>query len=183
MQPLEWWGLTRLRKVTLAELPEGMRLLEVGAGTGLNFRFYPRLASGVASELSFKMLSIASEKQERPRDVKLVQSAAERLPFSNDAFDAAFATLAFCSVESPQRGFMELRRVVKSGGKVVLLEHVRPQGLLGYLFDALNLVTATLFEDHCNRRTADEACRAGLEVMRVENYLFGVVQIIVCRIA
>jgi hypothetical protein len=60
---------------------------------------------------------------------------------------------------------------------------VRPEGLLGYAFDALSLLTVPLFEDHFNRRTAEEAARAGLDVRRVEEHLRGVVQLIVCEVS
>ncbi len=181
--PFERRWLGRLRAEALGELPPDARLLEVGAGTGLNFAHYPRGASGVASEPSREMLLIAREKRERPRGVRLVQSRAEALPFGDAAFDAAFATLVFCSVTSPAQAFAELRRVVRAGGLVVLLEHVRPEGLLGYAFDALSLLTVPLFEDHFNRRTAEEARRAGLLLRRVERRLGGVVQIIVCEVS
>jgi phosphatidylethanolamine/phosphatidyl-N-methylethanolamine N-methyltransferase len=180
--PLERRWLGRLRAEALAELPEGAKLLEVGAGTGLNFAHYPRGARGVASEPSREMLRVASEKPERPSGVRLVQASAEALPFGDDAFDAAFATLVFCSVASPARAFEELRRVVRAGGKVVLLEHVRPAGLLGHAFDALSLLTVPLFEDHFNRRTAEEARRAGLLLRSVGRRLGGVVQLIVCEV-
>lgn len=185
MRPLERWGLQRLRAAAFGELPEGARLLEVGAGTGLNFRFYPRGARGVASEPSAEMLKLASAKPERraaTAGVRLVQARAEQLPFADGSFDAACATLVFCSVARPARAFAELRRVVRAGGAVVLLEHVRPGGALGYVFDALSRLTVALFEDHFNRRTADEARRAGLRVLRVERHLLGVIQIIVCRV-
>ena len=181
MSPLERLGLARLRAATLRELPTRGCLLEVGAGTGANFSFYPAEARGVASEPSRAMLDIALTKR-CPPHIHLVQTAAEQLPFADNAFDAAFATLVFCSVLSPAAAFRELRRVVRPGGTVALLEHVRPEGPLGYVFDALSKLTVALFEDHFNRRTALEAERAGLRVVRVERHLFGVVQIIVCRV-
>jgi phosphatidylethanolamine/phosphatidyl-N-methylethanolamine N-methyltransferase len=179
--PFEKRFLSRLRAQTLAELPKESRVLEVGAGTGLNFPFYPRGVSGAASELSGEMLKIAGGKN-RPASIHLLQSSAEQLPFSPDSFDAAFATLVFCSVTSPRDAFLELRRVVRPGGTIVLLEHVRPNGLLGYFFDALNLLTVALFEDHFNRRTAQEASRAGLKLLRVERRALGIINIIVCRV-
>ncbi|MDQ3817322.1 MAG: methyltransferase domain-containing protein [Acidobacteriota bacterium] len=178
--PLERWGLARLRKETLESLPEESRVLEIGAGTGSNFPFYPAGARGVASELSCEMLKIACGKA-RPDGVHLVQAGAEQLPFPDASFDAAFATLVFCSVASPQKSFSELRRVVRPGGTVALLEHVRPKGILGPLFDALSLLTVALFEDHFNRRTAEEARRAGFQILRVDRRLLGIVNIIVCR--
>lgn len=179
--PLERWFLSRLRSKTLGYLPAAGRTLELGAGTGLNFVYYPDNAAGVATEPSRGMLNIAREKA-RPATVRLVQSCAERLPFADGSFDAAFATLVFCSLASPTEAFAELRRVVKQGGSVVLLEHVRPRGLLGPLFDLLNLITVPLFDDHFNRRTASGAQLAGLGVLRVEERMLGVINLIVCRV-
>ncbi|HEX8499023.1 MAG TPA: methyltransferase domain-containing protein [Pyrinomonadaceae bacterium] len=181
MRPLERAGLGRLRAAALAELPEGGSVLEVGAGTGANFAYYPRVARAACAEPSREMLLRARAKPERPAGAALVQAYAERLPFADDSFDAGFATLVFCSVKAPAEGLAELRRVVRAGGRVVLLEHVRPPGALGHAFDALSLLTVALFEDHFNRRTAEEARRAGLEVLRIESRLFGAVQLIVCR--
>ena len=182
MQPLERLGLARWRAAACSELPAVGRLLEVGAGTGLNFRHYPPHARGAAVELSFEMLRHARWKMERPANVALVQARAESLPFADDSFDAALATLVFCSVASPPMAFAELRRVVRAGGRVVLLEHVRPDNLLAPLFDLLNLCTVRLCEDHFNRRTALEATTAGLRVVRVERHLLGCVQLIVCEV-
>ena len=181
-RPLERAGLRRLRAAALAELPAGGRLLEVGAGTGANFAFYPRGARAACAEPSREMLLRAREKPERPAGAALVQAFAERLPFADGSFDAALATLVFCSVAVPAQGLAEMRRVVRAGGRVVLLEHVRPPGVLGYAFDALSLLTVPLFEDHFNRRTAEEARRAGLEIMSVRSHLLGAVQLIVCRV-
>ena len=179
--PLDRWFLARLRATTLRSLPEGARVLEIGTGTGLNFVFYPTNAVGVATEPSSGMLRIAREK-ERPDSVRLVQSCAEQLPFKNHSFDAAFATLVFCSLARPAEAFAELRRVVRPGGTVILLEHVRPSNLLGPVFDLLNLFTVPLFEDHVNRRTATDAKLAGLSLLRVEQSLLGIVNLIACRV-
>ncbi|HEX5705686.1 MAG TPA: methyltransferase domain-containing protein [Pyrinomonadaceae bacterium] len=182
MRPLERLFLARLRRETLRQLPTHARLLEVGAGTGANFSLYPAGASGAATEPSGEMLSRARARPERPREVSLVRATAERLPFADGAFDAAFATLVFCSVAEPRRALTELRRVVRRGGRVVLLEHVRPEGALGHVFDALSVLTVALIEDHFNRRTEDEARRAGLRVLSAERRCAGVFQIIVCEV-
>lgn len=181
IRPLDRWFLARLRSKTLSYLPNDARILEIGAGTGLNFVYYPDNALGVATEPSREMLALAARKQ-RPTGVKLLQSCAEALPFRNGTFDAAFATLVFCSVKSPAEAFLELRRVVRPGGTVLLLDHVRPDGLLGPLFDLLNLLTVPLFDDHFNRRTADEARAAGLNVLKVEKSLLGIINLITCRV-
>lgn len=181
VRPLDRWFLARLRANTLRYLPEGARVLEIGAGTGLNFVFYPPNTLGVASEPSGEMLRRAAEK-DRPENVRLVQSCAEQIPFKNNTFDAAFATLVFCSVAHPDTAFNELRRVVKPGGIVLLLEHVRPNGLLGPVFDLLNLLTVPLFDDHFNRRTAAAAEAAGLKIVKIEKSLLGIINLIACRV-
>ena len=181
MRPLDRWFLARLRATTLRYLPEGARVLELGAGTGLNFVFYPTNMEAVATEPSSGMLRLAKEKK-KPERVRLIQSCAEHLPFKSNSFDAAFATLVFCSLARPAKAFSELRRVVKSGGTVILLEHVRPSGLLGPFFDLLNLITVPLFDDHFNRRTAAEAQANGLELIKVERSLLGIINLIACRV-
>jgi ubiquinone/menaquinone biosynthesis C-methylase UbiE len=177
----ERWWLGDLRAQTLSLLPPNSRILEIGAGTGLNFIFYPPGSRGAATEKSSEMLRFAGEKA-RPPQVSLVQNCAEELPFSNSSFDVAFATLVFCSVASPVRAFEELRRVVKRGGAVILLEHVRPGGVLGPMFDLLNFVTQPFFEDNFNRRTVETASAAGLEVVDVRKHAWGIVNLITCRV-
>ncbi|HVG31362.1 MAG TPA: class I SAM-dependent methyltransferase [Pyrinomonadaceae bacterium] len=181
MRPLERRLVARLRARAFAEVGEVARLVEVGAGTGANFAHYPRGAAGACVELSAEMLKVARGKA-RPAGFRLVQARAEALPFADATFDAAVATLVFCSVESPAASFGELRRVVRAGGRVVLVEHVRPRGALGFVFDAVSPLTAWLLDDHFNRRTAEEARRAGLRVARVEPHALGIVQLIVCEV-
>jgi phosphatidylethanolamine/phosphatidyl-N-methylethanolamine N-methyltransferase len=170
-----------LRAEALSLLPTNARILEVGAGTGLNFIHYPAGASGVASEPNPEMLNLAREKQRPPR-VSLVQNCAEQLPFPDDSFEAAFATLVFCSVASPPAAFAELRRVVRGGGTIILLDHVRPGGLLGPVFDVFNLFTVPLFDDHMNRRTAELARSAGLEVVEVKRKAWGIINLVACKV-
>jgi ubiquinone/menaquinone biosynthesis C-methylase UbiE len=181
MGPMQRWGLVKLRQETLRQLPAG-RILEIGAGTGLNFVHYHPDAHGVATEFSREMLKIAETKT-RPPGVQLLQNRAEDLPFKTHSFDAAFATLVFCSVASPAEAFAELRRVVRPGGTVLLLEHVRPPGILGPLFDLMNFFTVRLFDDHVNRRTAKLVSEAGLEVVDVKSRLLGIINLIKCRVS
>lgn len=170
-----------LRAEALSLLPTNARILEVGAGTGLNFAHYPTGASGVASEPNSEMIKRASDKA-KPSRVSLVQNCAEQLPFPDDSFEAAFATLVFCSVASPEASFAELRRVVRSGGKIILLDHVRPRGFLGLVFDVLNLFTVPLFADHMNRRTSELAKSAGLEVVEVRSHTCGIINLVTCKV-
>lgn len=179
--PLERWFLKGLRREAIAALPKAGRILELGAGTGLNFVHYESGWQGVATEPSVEMLRIARRKN-RPDSLSLIQSSAEYLPFGNATFDGAFATLVMCSVKSPEQVFAELRRVVRPGGTISLLDHVRPSGLLGPFFDLLNLVTEPLFDDHFNRRPAEIARRAGLQVTNVRKVGLGIINLTTCLV-
>ena len=80
------------------------------------------------------------------------------------------ATFVFCSVPNPVLGLSEVRRVVKPGGQVLLLEHVRSeQPALGTVMDTLNPVVVRVTGANINRRTVENVRRAGLVVERVED--------------
>ena len=176
--PFEKRFLEKWRGETLSFLPENSRLLEIGAGTGANFKFYPNAKCAVASEISIKMLEVAKRKTDK---IHLVQTNAENLPFPANYFDAAFATLVFCSIPKPENAFAELKRVVRPNGRIVLLEHVRPKGMPGYGFDFLNIFTSLLIKDCFNRETAKLAENAGLKILEVKEKAFGAVNLIVCE--
>jgi ubiquinone/menaquinone biosynthesis C-methylase UbiE len=177
--PLERLGLRRWRQEVIDLLPKDASILELGCGAGANFEFYPRSKRAVSSEISIRMLEVARTKR---LENHLIQADAQSLPFAENEFDAAFATLVFCSIPDPTLAFKELRRVIKPGGKIVLLEHVRPDGILGPVFDLLNYATLALADDHFNRETAKIATEAGLKLTEVRKKLAGVVNLIVCEI-
>lgn len=179
IEPLEKLGLACWRAEALSLLPADAAVLELGAGTGRNFSLYPGSRLAVASEISIEMLRIAKG---RAKAIELVQADAQWLPFADNCFDAAFATLVFCSIPDPTAAFVEIKRVLRPGGRILLLEHVRPSGSLGYLFDALNLITVKAIEDHFNRRTADIAADSGLKVVEVRRKLGGVINLIICEV-
>jgi len=182
IRPLERWFLQDLRKDAIAALPDKARILEIGAGTGANFPWYERQRCVAAIEPSWEMLRIATTKQSTTTEITLLQSCAEQLPFNDGSFDGALATLVLCSVESQEQVFMELKRVVRRGGTVSLLEHVRPAGVLGPFFDLINLITVPLINDHVNRRTADNARQAGLTIKSVRKVGAGVFNLITCEV-
>ena len=126
------------------------------------------------------MLEFAKKKIDS-KNIKVVQANAENLPFAENSFDSAFATLVFCSIPNPTNAFVELQRVIKPNGKIILLEHVRPTGLLGFIFDFLNIFTVALIEDHFNRQTAKIAANAGLKIVEIKPKAFGIVNLIICE--
>lgn len=177
--PLERLGLRRWRQEVIDLLPKDARILELGCGSGANFEFYPPGKLSVSSEISIGMLEIAATKR---RENHLIQADAQSLPFGENEFDAAFATLVFCSIPDPILAFQELRRVIKPGGRVVLLEHVRPSWILGPIFDAINVVSLAVADDHFNRETAKLAEDAGLKIVEVRKKMASIVNLIVCEV-
>jgi phosphatidylethanolamine/phosphatidyl-N-methylethanolamine N-methyltransferase len=155
-------------------------VLEVGVGTGLNFSYYPRDRRVEALDLSEEMLKRARARAERQQiNVDLLQMDAQRLEFPDESFDWAVATFVFCSVPDPVQGLSEIRRVLRPGGRALLLEHVRsPNPVLGRLMDWLNPIVVRTAGANINRRTVDNVRRAGLEVIHVESKLGGIVKII-----
>jgi len=164
------------------ERPLGGRVLEVGAGTGKNLSLYPEGSVMIATDVSGGMLARAMEKaKRRPGCVGFVITDAEDLAFKDGVFDAVVATCVFCSVPDPVRGLREVRRVLRPGGEVVLLEHMRPGGLLGRLFDLLDPIMSRLMGPHINRRTLDNIRKAGLRPVEERNVFSDWIKVIVGR--
>lgn len=177
--PLERLGLRRWRQEVIELLPTNASILEIGCGAGANFEFYPKCSIAVSSEISLGMLSVAHGKR---LENHLIQADAQSLPFGENEFDAAFATLVFCSIPDPTAAFSELKRVLRPGGRIVLLEHVRPEGLLGPLFDLFNKATVFFADDHFNRRTVEIAEMAGLKIVENRKKMGTIINLIVCEV-
>jgi phosphatidylethanolamine/phosphatidyl-N-methylethanolamine N-methyltransferase len=163
---------------------DGKQILEVGVGTGKNIPHYPSGVQVTAVDLSDKMLERAQRRaQGLDTEVDLRLIDAQKLVFPDAAFDAAVATFVFCSVPDPVLGLRELGRVVKPGGQILLLEHVRVnKPVIGNLMDLLDPFVARLMGPHINRRTVENVKKAGLEIERVEELTpGGLVKLIVAR--
>ena len=174
-------GLSRGRGWVF-ERPPSRRVLEVGTGTGKNIPRYPEGTFVVATDLSPGMLARAREKAVGlPARVHFVVMDAEDLAFKDGAFDRAVSTCVFCSVPEPVRGLKEVRRVLKSGGEVVLLEHMRPGGFLGRLFDLLDPVVSRFMGPHINRRTLENIRNAGLVPVEERNVFSDWIKLVVAR--
>jgi ubiquinone/menaquinone biosynthesis C-methylase UbiE len=103
------------------------RVVEIGAGTGVNLVHYPDAVTELVltepEEPMAKRLEAKAQASGRPATV--VRAPAESLPFPDDSFDTAVCTLVLCTVRDPERTLAELTRVLKPGGRLLFLEHVR----------------------------------------------------------
>jgi phosphatidylethanolamine/phosphatidyl-N-methylethanolamine N-methyltransferase len=161
--PVELLAFKRLRKRLWSEV-QGALVLEVGVGTGKNLPYHPNDTRSVAIDISPRMLRRADRRARRlGRAVDLVLADAQHLPFRDGAFDAAADTFVFCSVPDPIAGLREVHRVVRDGGRVHLLEHVRARNpIVGRLMDLANPVAIRMTGANINRDTVGNVARAGI---------------------
>ncbi len=162
MGTLDRLGLRRARQ----RLVEGLagRVLELGAGTGRLFEHYGPAARTVGIDVDLEGLHRA---RRRSREMPLVCADAQALPFRDGAFDAVVESLVLCSVPDVRQTLLEARRVLRDGGELRLLDHVRPTGaFLRRLVDAVTPLWARLSGGcHLNREPVLELVVAGFEVL------------------
>jgi len=169
MAPGEKKFFAAVRRDMLADLSGDV--LEIGAGTGANFAYYPPSARVVATEPDPFMLERARERAARASTpIDLRQASAEELPFPDASFDYVIDTLVLCSVGDPRKTLSEIRRVLKPGGEFRLYEHVRYVNRFGALVQDAVTPAWKWFGAGChpNRDTERLVREAGFEVVRSE---------------
>jgi phosphatidylethanolamine/phosphatidyl-N-methylethanolamine N-methyltransferase len=167
-------------------LVQGSSVLEVGVGTGKNMPFYPARLSITGIDLTPGMLERAGRRLPElglAERVSLKLGDVQKLDFPDASFDTAVATFVFCSVPDPVLGLREMKRVIKPGGRVILLEHMRsPNFTIGKVMDLLNSLVVGMMGANINRRTVENVQKAGLELERVEDLgMGGIFKLIIAR--
>lgn len=160
------------------------RVLEIGVGTGLDFRHYRPGVTVVGIDVDAGMLARARTRAATASATVLLAAAdAEALPFRDGAFDDAVVGLALCTIPHPGTALTEVRRTVRAGGAVRLLEHVRATNrFAARVQDWLTPVWQRLAGGcHLNRDAVTAVKRAGFEVEHVTSHAWGLVLEILAR--
>lgn len=173
---------SRWRRELWRRVPTG-DVLEVGVGTGINIPLYPAGSKVTGIDIAENMLERARSRAAKLGvAVDLRQMDIQHLDFPDAHFECAIATFVFCSVPDPITGLQELRRVVKPGGALLLLDHVRSENrFAGKLMDFLNPVVVRVAGANINRRTVANVSAAGFELVNVETHLRGIIKVIEAR--
>ena len=183
MEVPENLGLRRLREKALDGLRG--RVLELGIGTGRNLALYPEgVIHLVGVDPDGAMLDRARGRaSQAPFPVDLIPASAEELPFGDAGFDAAVATLAFCTIPDPQKALSEARRVLKRGAEFRLLEHVKmDREHVAWLQEKATPIWKRLAGGcHLDRDALAAVREAGFGVERVERHLDGLVLTVFAR--
>jgi len=163
-------GFGQRRDRQVAELRGDV--LEVGAGTGLNLPRYRSADLLVALEphrTYSRRLRARAGAAHVP--VEVVAGTAEELPFADESFDNVVTTLSLCSVGDLDVALAEIRRVLRPGGALHFLEHVRGEGATARWQDRLTPIQRRIADGcHLNRDTAAAILRAGFEITELERF-------------
>lgn len=180
MAPVEALGMSALRTELYDGLPRSGNGLEIGTGSGAAADDLRERSAPVGTDISHAMLQRARAREASPRP--LLAADVQALPFAEASFDWAVASLVFCEVADPLRGLRELRRVLRPGGTLHLLEHVEPRNaMLRVGVRALTRLTGPLFGEHFDRRTHETVAAAGFVIERARWRLNGGVVLLVAR--
>ena len=174
---LERIGVSDLRRRVWSRLGSadpGDRLLEIGVGGGRNQPHHPDGWTVVGVDRSLRILERA-----RRRGLGLVVAAeADRLPFPAASFEAVVETFVWCEVEDPQRALDEAAEVLADEGRMLMLDHVRPEGGAGRFADLLTRLSGPLVGEHWNRDTRIYAGASPLRLLAEETLSGGWVRLL-----
>jgi ubiquinone/menaquinone biosynthesis C-methylase UbiE len=158
-------------------------VLELAAGTARNLPYYPPGVKLTAVELSPEMLAIGRQRAEEiGRQVDLRQGDVQELEFADGSFDSVVCTLGLCTIPEPRKAVAEAKRVLRPGGKLILLEHVRSPSLpVRTIERMLDPISVRFQADHLTREPLDYLAAEGFAVERLERSKWGIVERVMAR--
>ena len=159
------------------------RVLELAAGTARNLPFYPDGVQVTGIELSPEMLTLARERvRTLGHDADLRLGDAQNLEFEDESFDTVTCTLGFCTIPDTTTAAREAYRVLRPGGHLLMLEHVRsPNRVVRFGQRLAEQLTLRLEGDHQLRDPATQLVAAGFLIERIERSKWGMVARIAAR--
>jgi ubiquinone/menaquinone biosynthesis C-methylase UbiE len=158
-------------------------VLEIAVGTGRNLPYYPDGVRLTGVELSPAMLEVAHARaRELGREIDLRVGDAQALDFSDESFDSVVCTLSLCTIPDDRAAVAEVRRVLRPGGRFLLLEHVRSPLLPIRTAERLLEPLMLRFEaDHLLREPLEHLRAAGFAIERLERSKLGIVERVAAR--
>jgi ubiquinone/menaquinone biosynthesis C-methylase UbiE len=158
------------------------RTLELAIGTGLNLPEYPDDAAVTGIDLTPEMLEQARRRAvDLRRRVELCEGDAQALPFPDGAFDTVLATYAMCSVPDLPQAIAEAKRVLRSGGRLILVDHVRSSVPPLFWLQRLMELAPSRTQDELTRRPIEQVRAAGFTIEGSDRVRAGVVERLVAR--
>jgi ubiquinone/menaquinone biosynthesis C-methylase UbiE len=157
-------------------------VLEVAVGTGLNLPLYPDGLRLTGVDLSPAMLALARQRAaDLDRDIDLQEADAQRLPFPDASFDTVVCTLSLCAIPDDRAAIVEMWRVVRPGGQVVLLDHVGSQWWPVWAMQRIVEVFTSRSGEYQTRRPLPLLQQAGFEINDSQRLKLGTVERVVAR--
>jgi ubiquinone/menaquinone biosynthesis C-methylase UbiE len=153
-------------------------VLEVGVGTGRNLPFYPTGVRLTGVDLSPAMLAVAGDRARAVgREVALREADAQSLPFADASFDTVVCTLSLCAIPDDRAAIGEMRRVLRPGGRLLLLDHVdSSRRAVRAVQRLVETVTVRLAGEHFTRRPLPLVAEAGFVIEESQRFKAGIVE-------
>lgn len=167
MRPMEQGPFRDIRRGLLRQAQGD--ILEIGAGTGINFPLYVQGEVTAIEPVAAMRQQAEARRGVAKVPIHLLAGDAQSLAFEAGRFDTVVGTLVLCTIPDPKRALQEILRVGKSGGRLLLFEHIRLDSRwLGGLQDVLTPVWRKVCDGcHLNRDTPRLVEEAGMELLQV----------------
>lgn len=168
--PMEKLLFSKWRKKYFSPL-EG-KILDVGIGTGNNIGYYGDHVEVIGIDFSKKMLERAKRKltESGKNNIALRLMDVESLDFADNLFDYVITSSVFCSVPNPVKGLIEIKRVLKPEGKILMIEHVlSKKRFIAFLENLFNPLVRSITGVNINRDTGQNIIKSGMKIIKERN--------------
>ena len=158
-------------------------VLEIAVGTGRNLEYYPAGIQLLGIDVSPRMIAIAQERARAVgRQADLRVGDAQVLDIPDESVDTVISTLSLCSIPDDRKAVSEVKRVLRSGGRFILMEHVAsPLRLVRVFQKALDWIAVRTEGDHLVREPLVHLKAEGFEIETVERLKWGIVERVAAR--